>query len=141
MTELRVGVVGYCPPSKFDADEALRLIREAFDTVAANHPGRPITIVSGLTDVGVLGIAYREAVERGWRTVGIASERALEHPLFPVDEHIVVGQNWGDESPFFVDSLHMMIRIGGGKQSHAEAAQMTELGRDVLAYELDLLTD
>lgn len=144
MNEVRVGVVGYCPPSRFDEVEAARLVVAAYDAVveyvAQCHPGASITIVSGLTNVGVLKLGYAEAARRGWRTVGITSERALEHPLFEVDEKYIVGKNWGDESETFVASIDALVRIGGGKQSHAEAKIVADSGRPVFAYELPLLS-
>ncbi|HVI68952.1 MAG TPA: hypothetical protein VM581_00675 [Magnetospirillaceae bacterium] len=139
MNEVRIGVVGYCPPTRFDEEEAARLIVTAFDVVANYYAGRSIVIVSGLTNVGVLALAYAEAVKRGWRTVGITSARALEHPLFPVDEKHIVGENWGDESPTFVANIDALVRIGGGKQSHAEARIVASSGRPVFLYELEAL--
>jgi hypothetical protein len=132
-------VVGYCPPSQFDTEEAVRMMVEGFDAIAAAHPDCQITIVSGLSNVGVLAIAYNEAVRRGWRTVGIASKRVLEHEIFPVDEQMIVGETWGDESPAFLAYIHALIRIGGGKQSYAEAEEMRRTGREVLEYDLPRL--
>lgn len=136
MNKLRVGVVGYCPPTKFDEVEARRMVVDAFDHIAAEHADYEIEVVSGLTNVGVLGIAYEEAVKRGWKTVGIACKKALEHPLFPVDEMIMEGENWGDESPRFLSSIDMMVRIGGGKQSARETEEVKSSGRQALEYDL-----
>ena len=136
----RVGVVGYCPPTKFDENEARRMIIDAYDQVAEIYAGHPaIAIVSGLTNVGVLAIAYEEAVKRGWKTVGVACQRAMEHELFPVDEQLVVGDNWGDESSAFVSILDAMIRIGNGKQSIRETEEVRAQGLPTFEYDLPVL--
>ena len=136
---VRVGLVGYCPPSKFDEDEARRMINEAYDQISERFAYKDIALVSGLTNVGVLKIGYEEAVKRGWSTIGVACERAMEHPLFPVTSKIVIGENWGDESPLFVGMLDAMIRVGGGKQSITETEQVRERDLPVYEYELPVL--
>ena len=135
----RVGVVGYCPPSQFDENEARRMINEAYDKVVVYSGPAPVAIVSGLTNVGVLAIAYEEAVKRGWRTVGVACKRAMEHQLFPVDEQLVVGDNWGDESSAFIGILDAMIRIGTGKQSIRETDEVRAKRLPTFEYDLPVL--
>ena len=134
--ELRVGVVGYCPPTVFDEDEARRMIRDAYDKIAELFGDREVVIVSGLTNVGVLKIAYEEATRRGWRTAGIACERAQEHELYPVDEKMIVGKNWGDESPTFVANIQAIVRIGVGKQSLRETELVKSRGFPAFEYDL-----
>lgn len=136
MNKLHVGVVGYCPPTRFDTGEALRLIRQSYDQVEELYPGRLISVVSGLTDVGVPSLAYQEAVRRGWRTVGVACRKAFEHPIFPVDERQIVGTEWGDESATFLNGLDLLIRIGGGPQSHEEASVVRASNKLVIEHEL-----
>ena len=139
--ELKIGVAGYCPPSRFDEDEALRMLREAYDTLEEDYPGRDKAMVSGLTDAGVLALAYREASERGWRTVGIAPSKSAGYGCFPVDEAIIVGEEWGDESTAFIDSIDVLVRVGGGAQSLSEAAEMRARGKRVIEYDLPRLPD
>ena len=134
-----VGIVGYCPPTKFDANEARRMINEAYDQVLVMCGSIPIAAVSGLTNVGVLAIAYEEATKRGWKTIGVACKRAMEHPIFPVDEQLVVGDSWGDESPTFVNMLDAIIRIGYGKQSISETDQVKVRGFRAFEYDLPIL--
>jgi len=134
--ELRVGVVGYCPPTVFDEDEARRMIRDAYDKIAELFGDREVVIVSGLTNVGVLKIAYEEATRRGWRTAGIACERAQEHELYPVDEKMIVGMNWGDESLTFVANIQAIVRIGVGKQSLRETELVKSRGFPAFEYDL-----
>jgi hypothetical protein len=123
----------------FDEDAAKRAIVEAYDAIANEYPDRQITIVSGLTNVGILALAYAEAAKRGWRTVGITSKKALTYDCFPVDESQIVGEDWGDESPTFVACIDVIIRIGGGKQSHAEVALIKEAGKPVYEYDIPIL--
>ncbi|MDD5165049.1 MAG: hypothetical protein PHG25_00730 [Candidatus Pacebacteria bacterium] len=139
MNEIKIGVVGYCPPTKFDEVKAAQMIEEAYSKTQAAFPDRSVVIVSGLTNVGVLAIAYAEATSRRWRTVGIACKKAVEHRWYPVDESIIVGTNWGDESPTFLKSLDGIIRIGGGKQSYREVEVIKSLGKFVLEYDLPAL--
>lgn len=140
MTEIKVGVVGYCPPTKFDETEARAMIQDAYGKIAAHFGGLKIAVVSGLTNVGVLKIAYEEAAKRGWRTIGIACKRAEDHELYPVDEKVIVGENWGDESSTFLERLDMMVRIGNGKQSVQETEHIKAKGKLAFEYELPILT-
>lgn len=136
-----IGVVGYCPPTAFDENEARRMIKDAYDQIAEQFAGKTIIIVAGLTDVGVLAIAYEEAVRRHWMTAGIACKRAVEHPLFPVDMKQIVGENWGDESPAFVALLDAIIRIGNGKQSIRETEAVKAKGLPTFEYDLPAFTN
>lgn len=136
LIELRIGVVGYSPPSKFDIQEANKMIKEAFNAVNILYPNRSKAVVSGLTYSGIPALAYQEAVQRKWRTVGIACSKASNYKCFPVDEKIIVGNEWGDESPTFLNSIDVLIRIGGGKQSLREAAETKARGKQAIEYDL-----
>lgn len=156
---VRVGVVGYCPPTKYDAEKALEHLEEAFDLVESVFSSEGIVIVSGATNVGVLAQAYRLATERGYETGGVACEKAADFELFPMTERpIIIGKEWGAESPVFiygidavkrVDSARMrkymdhphygldaMIRIGVGPQFMKETDLVKRLGG--LTCEFDL---
>ena len=135
MNEIKIGVTGYAD-QKFDASEAVKILRETYDLIDGRYPGKSKTIVSGLTNIGVPALAYREAVLRGWRTVGIACSKAKDYDCFPVDEEIIVGQEWGDESPTFIKSVDVFIRIGGGEQAIGETAEFRKSGRPVFEYDL-----
>ncbi|MBI3334262.1 hypothetical protein HYZ97_02145 [Candidatus Pacearchaeota archaeon] len=162
MKQLRVGVVGYCPPSRYDERKAKTYLRDAFARVTLESPDREIVIVSGLTNVGVLAQAYKLATERGYKTAGVACELATSFELFPTtEEPIIVGKRWGDESIIFtrgvaevakVDSskegqyrghphygLDALIKIGGGNQSAKEAELLREAGKIVFEYDLPRL--
>ena len=139
MLEINIGVVGYCPPTKFDEPEAERMINEAYDAIQQVHPDKAKIVVSGLTNVGVPAIAYRAAVQRGWKTKGIACLKSNEFQCFPVDEKVIIGTEWGDESQQFITIIDILIRVGGGKQSLKEAAEMYQQHKPVLEYELPAL--
>lgn len=132
---LRIGVVGYSV-QQFDEQMALEHLREAYDTLATDYPYHQKVIVSGLTALGIPLLAYQEAVHRCWKTVGIACAKAADYPCFPVDEKRIVGEEWGEESAIFLDSIDVLLRIGGGKQSQRETAEMKARGKRVLEYEL-----
>lgn len=135
-SKLRVGVVGYSSQD-FDHKEALVLIQRAFDALS---PIADIEVVSGLTDLGIPALAYEEAVRRGWKTMGIACAKASSYPCFPVDEVIIYGDTWGDESPVLLDIVDILIRIGGGIQSHLEACSAKTQGKQVIEFELPTLS-
>ena len=138
--KLRLGVVGYCPPTKFDENKALEYIRDAYNHVIADFPEHEITVVSGVTNVGVLKLAYEEAKKRNWRTAGVGCKKAYEFDWFPTDEEpIIVGENWGDESSTFLNSIDILIRIGGSKQSLEESVEMKKGGKQVIEYDLPAL--
>jgi len=47
-----------------------------------------------------------------------------------------VGQAWGDESPTFLNSIDVLVRVGGGKQALRETAAMKASGQPVIEYDL-----
>lgn len=132
---LRIGVVGYSDP-KFSIPQAIKYLREAFNLIEKEYPNVPKEVVSGLTDLGIPGLAYREAVRRGWRTAGIACKLAANYKCFPVNDRRIIGNNWGDESPIFLKSIDIMVKVGGGKQSVREAAEARARGKQVIAFNL-----
>ncbi len=135
MDELKIGVVGYSA-QQFDKQAAVQNLKQAYDQLEAQYPGRAKVIVSGLTDLGIPALAYREAAARGWRTVGIACSKAASYDCFPVDEKQIVGHKWGAESQTFLNSIDVLVRVGGGNQSVRETAEMKASGRLVIEYDL-----
>ena len=147
MTTLRIGVAGYSG-QKFDEDRAQQLLEQGLNEIIAAHPeATDYVLVSGHTDYGVPALAYREAVKRGWRTKGIACGKVNEKDdagqpkldLFPVDESVAVGTNWGDESSVFLSDINVLLCVGGGKQTEEEAAKYAEQGGELHKYELKAL--
>ena len=138
MNHIAIGVVGYSG-QKFDEGDAIRLIADAFNEAVDRIPFKklPYKVISGLTDLGIPGLAYREAALRGWITVGVACKKAEDYPCYPVDESHIVGEEWGDESKTFLGMLDILIRVGGGKQSLAEVEEAKKItGLIVIEREL-----
>lgn len=125
-----IGVIGYSDNS-CKTDYAATKVAQAIATAAAHlgcefkgdttpNPDNEPTICSGLTDLGIPALAYKFAKRLGLRTIGIACSKATEHSCFPVDEKIIVGDDWGAESETFLKKIDALVRIGGGKQSETE---------------------
>ena len=136
MTDIKIGVVGYSM-QKFDKEKAIKYLKQVFDLIEKQHPDGRKTVVSGLIDLGIPALAYREAVKRNWKVEGIACSKALDYVWFPVSDVIIKGDNWGDESEMFLNSISILVRIGGGEQSMREtemAKNMRDI--DILEYEL-----
>ncbi len=162
MKQARIGVVGYCPPTKYNEEKALEYLEEAFDKVQEDFPNRRIVVVSGATNVGVLAQAYKLATERGYETGGIACEKATDFELFPMTEKpIIIGKDWGTESQVFVNGINIiqevdpdktreylnhphygldaMVRIGVGPQSIAETGIIKAMGKPTYEFNLPKL--
>lgn len=135
---LRVGIVGYSAQS-FDRDYARAILINQLRSLKIKE-GRNIEVVSGLTWLGIPGLAYEVATALDLRTVGIACKKARNYECFPCDEVFLIGEDWGQESDMFLSSIDMLIRIGGGKQSHAECARAKAKGIPVVEFELATLT-
>ena len=129
----KIGVVGYSG-AKFNEDIAKALLAIAFDIIDKEFSD--IEIVSGLTDIGIPGLAYEMADKRGWKTVGLSAKEAKEYDCYDVDEEIIVGEKFGEESEEFIKTIDALIRIGGGKQSMDETEKAKK--KDIPVYEYDL---
>jgi len=130
----RLGVIGYSA-QKFDVKKARKIIKKEFNYFKRIY-GNDIIIVSGLTAMGIPLLAYEEAKKNGWKTIGIACTKAKKFDIFPVDEEIVVGKEWGDESETFLKSIDMLLKIGGGEQAQKEAQTAKKLGLQVAEYNI-----
>ena len=135
-TPLKIGVVGYSKQG-FNEIQARIYIKRAFTTIHDNYGDQHyMIVVSGLTAMGIPLIAYQEAFERNWDTKGIACIKAKEHPCFPVDEEIIFGLEWGDESSLFLNDIDILVRVGGGEQSMRETALAHEKCIPVIEFEM-----
>ncbi|MFA5599228.1 MAG: hypothetical protein WDA06_01395 [Phenylobacterium sp.] len=132
---LYVGLVGYSS-QEFDETKAKQLIKEAFDEIEDKADGAAISLVSGLTDLGIPALGYQEGARRGWRLIGVAPKVANEFAWCDCDEIVIEGENWGDESEKFLSMIDILIRVGGGKQSEAEAQQVKDNGKECLEFDL-----
>jgi hypothetical protein len=120
---MRIGVVGFSQ-RHFDHDTARAHLRRMLGALLERPQaqGLKVELVSGLTNQGVPRLAYELATVLGLRTVGISAKQALRVAagVFPVDERILVGERFGDESATFVATIDVLIRVGGGRQSRHE---------------------
>lgn len=138
---LRIGIVGYSD-KKFNKLEAKLLLIESILEILTDincnacNVNVDVQIVSGLTNIGIPAIAYELAKKHKWKTVGVACKKAKDYEVFPVDEEIIVGDEWGDESKTFLENIDVLIRVGGGKQSFKEV-QMAN-NRNIFTIEKDL---
>jgi len=135
--QIRVGVIGYSS-KKFDMDEALDDVKNAFDLIEIKYKGKEIIIISGLTNIGIPGIAYEEAKIRNWKTIGIAPKEAQEYECFDVNKTYFVGDKFGDESEFFINYIDILLKIGGGEQSKKEKKMAEGKHIPILEYNLEL---
>jgi hypothetical protein len=81
-------------------------------------------------------ITPRQAKERGWKTVGIACSKAEKYQCFPIDEKIIVGNNWVEESETSLKSIDVLVRVGGGEQAFRETQLAKQRGLEVIEYEI-----
>lgn len=130
-----IGVVGYSG-AKFDEDIAKALLVLAFDIVEADSKSDEYAVVSGYSNMGIPKLAYEEADKRKWKTVGFSAEEAKEYELYDVDEEIIEGEKFGDESEKFIEYIDCLVRVGGGKQSMEETQKAKDLNKQVYEYDL-----
>jgi len=131
-----IGFVGYSQ-QEFDEDMAEGIIESFFaDWSFLTKGDLEIEIVSGLTNIGIPALVYKIAKEKGYKTVGVACEKAKEYECFPCDEEIIVGEEWGDESDLFLNRIDMLVKIGGGKQSKEEFDKAIMMHKIVLEFDL-----
>ena len=136
----KIGVIGYCYPTKFDFIEAWKLVKKGLNEASGTK--NDIIVVGGLTDIpSIHQIAYYQARQRNWNCGGYACEKAKEFKWFPMskdgDELKIVGKNWGDESETFINNVDILVRIGGGPQSHKEVKIAKAKGIPVLEYDFE----
>lgn len=131
---MRIGVVGFLEQSSDAEKKAGEIIRKVFDDIKKEYGD--VVVVTGLIPIGISLLAYLEAKERGWRTVGIAPEKAEYFDQLPVDEKIIAGTEWGDEAEFFLSMIDMLIVIGGSKYLHKEIQMAKEKGIKVIEFDL-----
>jgi hypothetical protein len=131
---IKVGVIGYSA-QKFDVAEATLLLESALKPIQQKY-GKAVELISGLTDLGIPAVAYRLANSYGWYTAGVACSKAAMYECYPVVRKQIIGTEWGDESVAFISQLDILVRIGGGKQSIAEAQAFGQTGKLLIQHEL-----
>ena len=137
MNSINIGVIGYSMQD-FDKKKANDYLKTAFDLIEKQNPNGTKTVISGLTDLGIPALAYREAKKRNWRVEGIACTKALDYIWFPVSNVTLVNGNWGNESETFLNAINILVRIGGGEQSMREVEMAKKMrGIDIIEYNLE----
>ena len=137
MNNVNIGVIGYSMQD-FNKKKAIEYIKTAFDLIEKQTSDGLKTVISGLVDLGIPALAYREAKKRSWRVEGIACSKALDYIWYPVSNVTIVGSNWGEESKSFLNSINILVRIGGGEQSMQEVEMAKKMrGVDIIEYNLD----
>ena len=89
----RIGVVGNSQ-GEIDEYKTALILYKNLDDRSREHLGK-LQVVSGYTDMGVPGVAYRVATELNIGTVGIACKKAKDYECFPCEEVHIIGEEWG----------------------------------------------
>ena len=128
---LKIGITGYVE-QRFDQQQALKFLRKAFDKIEKKYPKRTKEVVGKLIDAGIYAIAYREAIRRKWKTVGIPFSEFKRYRPFPVKEAIQLrGQN---EHDLFKNMVDILVRIGGLYRARGECEEAKENNKEVYEY-------
>ena len=141
--KFRIGVVGFCEPTKFNYDSAWDLVTRGLNIAGSRAPKKKnIIVMGGFTDIASIHrIAYQQARQRNWNCGGIACKKAMDFKLWNMsedgDEASIIGDNWGDESIVFIDKIDILVRIGGGEQSTKEVEMAKEKGIEVIEFDLN----
>lgn len=136
-TKFNIGVIGFSDESQYNNEEAKMLIKTAFDQIEEDYPDKNYYVVSGLTKQGIPHLAYKEAVKRDWKTVGVSAKEAEQYELFEVDVKTIVGEKFGDESQYFINEIDILVKVGGGKQSKKELDMAKDHNIKVYEYEFE----
>ena len=134
---MKLGIVGYSS-GKFDEAEAKLLILKGIMQTELTTGKLISELVTGLTDQGIPGLAYHLVDDMDIKTIGIACSKASDYPCFDVDQEIIVGDDWGDESETFLDYIDALVRIGGGPQSMEETKAFKALKPKASIVEFEL---
>jgi hypothetical protein len=137
---MRIGVVGYSV-QRFDQQTAAELLNQAIQEIPGIEQvsASDLWIVSGWTNLGIPAIAYQAAEQIGAKTIGIASSKAYKFDCYKADRVHVIGEEWGEESSGFLAAIDVLIRIGGGEQSHREVRMARIQNIHIIEKELEAI--
>jgi len=130
---MKIGFIGYSE-TKFDITKANNIIKHIKNNINENDE-----IVSGATMYGIPKLVYNSFKNN--KKIGIMCKQGYNCDLYPCDIIYVIGDNWGDESQFFIDYIDVLYKIGGGKQSIKEKQLAIEKKIPVYEYNLDSYID
>ena len=150
-----VGVTGFSgqwDASKVAADPALQedvaratvMIHELLLQLKQQFGDR-LVISTGATMPGVPGLFYDACEHLGITAMGVACEKAADYQLGKMRYLIIEGNDWGQESPTFLETSDEIVMIGGGGQAKREAIAAAASGKIVTVFQgfkgtADLLT-
>jgi predicted Rossmann-fold nucleotide-binding protein len=133
---MKIGFIGFSA-QKFDEEKARNIIRKSMMFLDLNYE-----VVSGATNMGIPKLVYEEAKRKGMKTIGIIPKEGMNYELFPqLDQLIVEGENWGEESERFLFMIDSLVMIGGGEQPKKEYKRAQEMGIPCRSYPLHPLKD
>jgi hypothetical protein len=128
-----IGFVGYSA-MKFDESKAKEIIHTIFESF---NDDEDYVIVSGATNMGIPKLVYEEAENYDMYLMGVMCKDGYTCELYPCDNILAVGNNWGDESEIFIDLIDELYKIGGGPQSEKETEMALKKGIPVYDYKLE----
>jgi histidinol-phosphate/aromatic aminotransferase/cobyric acid decarboxylase-like protein len=109
--KVRIGVVGYMN-EKHDPIEVWKAVARGYNSVMDTIPrNQKIEVVSNWVDKGVAAAAYRQAAQKGWKTIAAAPDTALNYKLFPVDDARRLGKKWEDMTKI-VEHIDVLVAVG-----------------------------
>lgn len=128
--------IGFCSYSEtsFDIQKANEIIKTIKQNISDDDE-----IVSGATMYGIPKLVYNYFNKN--KKIGIMCKQGYDCELYPCDVIYSIGDNWGDESEFFIKYIDVLYKIGGGKQSIKEMKMAKERGIPVIEYYLERYVD
>lgn len=117
-----IGFIGYSG-QEFDENKAREIIEEIFKQLSKDS-----VIVSGATNLGIPKLAYEKANKLGMKTIGVMCEKGHDYELAKLDNLIIKGKEWGEESDTFLSMIDTLYKIGGGEQSEKEFKKAKQIG-------------
>lgn len=127
---MAVGFVGYSV-MEFDRDTASDVVSYVLDGLP-----KDAVVVTGATNIGIPNMVVEMSKKRGLYTIGIMPKDGYKTGLSDVDELVIEGLHWGDESQKFIDMIDKLYAIGGGRQSTKEILMAEAKGIEVQVLEL-----
>jgi len=135
-----IGVIGQSSQSSAFEEEVWNKVSVELNRLGGNKTD--VMVMGGLTDTpSAHRAAYHIARMKGWNVGGIACEKASKHKWFPMNQDgdvlKIAGKHWGDEMEEFINSVDVLIRVGGGKQQSEDVEYARSIGKHVVEVDLD----
>lgn len=117
-----------------DVKAAYGALGEKLDALKVQY-GDKLVVSSGATNEGVPKIIYDLCSSKGIAAMGVTSAKAAEYQLGEMKYLIVMGNDWGEESPTFLNTSDEFLMLGGGGQAKREAIAAATLGKTVTIFQ------